>query len=64
MALHAGNLRYSGKQQRRTERSFSLSRVIPMERLNEAASDGNVRLHITGMFVLGMTTVVAVLNMI
>lgn len=70
MAVHVTHLRFRQAPQRRDAyeehpgRTFSLSRVIPMDRLNAATSDAKLRLHVTGIFILGMAALAAILAII
>ncbi len=70
MAIQATHLRFRQAPMRRDAyeqrpaRTFSLSHAIPLDRLNAATSDAKLRLHATGIFVVGMAALAAVLAIV
>lgn len=66
MALHTASFpRFRpAPQQREFAEKRSLASRIPMDRLNELASDGKLRLHVTSLFVVGMAGLVTILSVI
>ena len=71
MAIHTGNLpriRQAPERPRvteeRTKHGSSPATVTPMHRLHELTANAKVRLHVTGLFVVGLTALVAVLSVI
>ncbi|MGE0687779.1 MAG: hypothetical protein AB7P33_13625 [Dehalococcoidia bacterium] len=70
MAIQATHLRFRQAPMRREAyeerpaRTFSLSRVIPMDRLNAITSDAKLRLHATSVFMVGIAAIAAALAIV
>lgn len=70
MAIYTTHLRFRQAPVRREDyeadpaEDSSLAGIIPMQRLNELAADGRVRLRASSLFVTGLAALVTILTLL